>query len=64
MAAGDSGQDPGEMVIAGVPPVLVRWGKVGFRNCSLNGADVGEGDGHACEEWEHPREAMLGGKAC
>lgn len=50
MAAGDSGQDPGEMVIAGVPPVLVRWGKVGFRNCSLNVADAGEGDGHA--RWE------------
>ena len=58
MAAGDSGQDPGEMVIAGVPPVLVRWGKVGFRNCSLNVADVGKGDGHASKEWEHPREAM------
>lgn len=43
MAAGESGQGPGEMVIAGVPPVLVRWGKVGFRNCSLNAADVGEG---------------------
>lgn len=29
-AAGDSGQDPGEMVTAGVPAALVRWAKVGL----------------------------------
>lgn len=32
MAAGDLGQDPGEMVIAGVPPVLVRWGLGGVQD--------------------------------
>lgn len=31
MAAGDLGRDPGEMVIAGVPPALVRWGLGGVR---------------------------------
>lgn len=57
MAAGDSGQDPGEMVIAGVPPALVRWGKVEFENCP-HGADTGEG------VVMHMRDEDILGKPC
>lgn len=56
MAAGDLGQDPGEMVIAGVPPALVRWGQGGVQDI------LGRGAMHVRNE-NTPGEAMLAGKA-
>lgn len=43
---------PGKMGQGGVQELLPM----------VNVADVGEGDGHTHEEWEHPREAMLGAR--
>lgn len=56
MAAGDWGQDPGEMVIAGVPPALVRWGRAGVQDILVT---LGKQVARHMRNEKIPGEAML-----